>query len=241
MLVSGSSTNPLAVELSTTVAPSSAAPLALSSSPSISPWSSPVRSATSLVFVDAGVQGADRWLEDRPQGTEVIYLNPLEDAIGQITQTLLGRSGIASLQIVSHGASGGVKLGADWLSLDTLGGYESQVRSWAQAMTATGDILLYGCNVAQGEPGHAFVQALHQLTGRDIGASSDVTGSAALGGNWTLEVQAGQIETELETRWASGYQGTLETTLISQVDPLSISDTAGGSMTGQPRWQLCGV
>ncbi|QZZ19176.1 DUF4347 domain-containing protein [Leptothermofonsia sichuanensis E412] len=101
---------------------------------------------------------------------------------------------ISSIHIVSHGEAGGIRLGSDWLNLNSLQTYASQLQSWGTALTEDADILLYGCNVAEGELGQAFVQIMSQLTGADIAASSNLTGSAALGGDWVLEVNTGNIE-----------------------------------------------
>jgi hypothetical protein len=70
-----------------------------------------------------------------------------------MTQTLLQYRGISSLHILSHGASGSLQLGATGLSWDNLSHYTSELQSWAGALTADADILLYGCNVAEGEVG----------------------------------------------------------------------------------------
>ena len=115
----------------------------------------------------------------------------------QITSTLLGRSGISSLQIVSHGQAGELDFGSDRLNLGNVSSYAAQLQSWSQALTDDADILLYGCNVASGELGQAFVQILSQLTGADVAASDDLTGSTALGGNWELEFNTGSIEANL--------------------------------------------
>ncbi|MBQ4783340.1 DUF4347 domain-containing protein, partial [Pectobacterium versatile] len=53
------------------------------------------------------------------------------------------------------------------------------------ALTESGDLLLYGCEVAQSS-GQSFVSLLAQITGADIAASNDTTG---LGGDWDLEIQ----------------------------------------------------
>ncbi|ELS05629.1 VCBS repeat-containing protein, partial [Xenococcus sp. PCC 7305] len=52
-------------------------------------------------------------------------------------------------------------------------------------------ILLYGCNVAQGEKGKQFLNKLHQLTQAQIQASSTKIGNAELGGNWQLDIAVG--------------------------------------------------
>jgi predicted cupin superfamily sugar epimerase len=104
---------------------------------------------------------------------------------------LANRSDIASVHIVSHGAEGSLQLGASTINSDNLQAYSNSLQQWASALTADADILLYGCDVASGETGEAFVQQLSQLTGADVAASDDLTGSAALGGDWDLEVKNG--------------------------------------------------
>src|SRR4028118_2073232 len=42
-----------------------------------------------------------------------------------------------------------------------------------------------------------FLDRLSELTGADIAASANLTGNAALGGDWELEVQTGRIETPI--------------------------------------------
>lgn len=151
--------------------------------------------ANSLLFVDSGVQDYQSLLATVEAGTEVHLLDSTRNAVTQITQTLRGREGIGSLHIVSHGAAGGIQLGDDWLNLYNVQAYASQLEAWKSALTDNADILLYGCNVAGGSSGQAFVQALSQETGADVGASEDLTGSATLGGDWTLEYHTGTIET----------------------------------------------
>ncbi len=151
------------------------------------------QTASSLVFVDAAVGGYASLVADLDPTVEVHVLNPAGDEIDQITQVLAGRSGIASLSIVSHGAAGSLQLGATALSAQNLNNYAADLQAWGTALTADADILLYGCNVGAGDLGYGFVQQLAGLTGADIAASNDLTGNAALGGDWNLEVNVGKI------------------------------------------------
>lgn len=80
-------------------------------------------------------------------------------------------------------------LGNSQLSLDNLIHYAPQLQKWDVA-----NLLLYGCNVAAGDAGKEFITKLHALTGAEIAASKTLTGSAAKGGNWELEVTTGQAE-----------------------------------------------
>jgi Domain of unknown function (DUF4347) len=97
----------------------------------------------SLLFIDAGVDDIQTLVNGAIAGTEVHVLRSGEDAIAQITQTLWGRSGIESLQIVSHGRSGGLQLGESWLDLQSLPSYVGQLKSWGAALTESADLLLY--------------------------------------------------------------------------------------------------
>jgi hypothetical protein len=153
----------------------------------------------SLLFIDSGIADVQT-LVNGASGAEVHLLRSGEDAIAQITQTLMGRSGIESLQIVSHGRSGALQLGETWLDSQSLPGYVGALKSWGAALSASADILLYGCNLAQGAAGQGFVNLLAQATGADVAASDDLTGSAALGGDWDLEYATGAIETTLATQ-----------------------------------------
>ncbi|MGI0483796.1 DUF4347 domain-containing protein [Pantanalinema rosaneae CENA516] len=171
----------------------------------------PQHPASSLVFIDSAVADAQFLAANLTAGSEVHFLDPMQNAIAQITHTLLGRENITSVHVLSHGTAGGLQLGQDWLNLTNLQDYAAQMQSWKSALTEDADILLYGCDVAQGELGQAFVQILSQLTGADVAASDDLTGNAAKGGNWVLEYQTGRIESSLafQTEALATYQGIL--------------------------------
>lgn len=180
------------------------------------------QSGNALVFVDAALGDRFSWSSLAP-GAELYILKPETNAIDQITQALQGRSGVESLQIISHGRAGGLTLGADWLTVDNLDQYRVQIQSWGQALAPGGDILLYGCSVAQGVRGQAFLQGLSHLSGADVAGSIDQTGNA-IGGNWNLEVAIGEVSQPQSGRFH--YDGLLDLDLISGA--YAISQTAGG-------------
>jgi hypothetical protein len=148
-------------------------------------------------------------------GTEVHILSSAEDAITQISNTLMGRSGIESLHIFSHGEMGGLDFGSGSLNLADLPQYAAQLQSWHRALTDHADILLYGCDVAEGELGKAFVQILSQLTGADVAASTNLTGNSAKGGDWNLEFHTGSIESGLAFTNPYSYSGILATVTVT--------------------------
>ena len=189
----------------------------------VSPW---VSAATSLVFVDRGVQDYQSLVQGLGAQTEVYVLDPTQDAITQITNELLKHSGIESVHILSHGAAGELRLGSQWLGADQLLSHTAQLKSWSQALATGADVLLYGCDVAEGSIGQAFVQELSQLAHADVAASNNITGA---GGDWTLEVSTGQISAKLLGN-ASYHYSLGSTQLLSQALPSLSSATAGGDI-----------
>ncbi|MEG4596438.1 DUF4347 domain-containing protein [Microcoleus sp. F8_C2] len=114
--------------------------------------------------------------------------------IEQITNALANQKDIEAVHILSHGNQGSLKLGADVLNGNDIENFNTQLKQWGNALTENGDILLYGCDVAAGETGNNFVKRLSEITGGDVAASNDLTGNAAQGGDWDLEIVTGKIE-----------------------------------------------
>ena len=104
---------------------------------------------------------------------------------------------------MSHGSAGSLTLGSATLGQGQLDSYKDQLRAWGDAMAEQGDILLYGCNVAAGKGGVAFVDSLSAITRADVAAATHTVGSAALGGDWVLDYRHGAIEATTLTvaRW----------------------------------------
>lgn len=153
--------------------------------------------ATNLVFIDATLSDLEQITSSVSPDTEIVLLDPAEDGVTQISEALAGRSNLDGIHIVSHGASGLLKLGSSMVTSDNLASYADQIAGWSSALSDEADILLYGCDVAAGDPGASFIQQLASLTGADVAASTDLTGNAALTGNWTLEAATGHIETSM--------------------------------------------
>ncbi|MDO8811922.1 MAG: DUF4347 domain-containing protein, partial [Gallionella sp.] len=154
----------------------------------------PYQSLTTIVFIDGALPDLQAILSGLDPSVTAIVLDPALDGIQQMADALVGASNLSSIHVISHGSSGHINLGAAQLSQDTLAQYQTQLATIGQALSATGDLLLYGCNVAQGIQGQAFISALSAATGADVAASTDLTGAAFLGGDWTLEVATGVIE-----------------------------------------------
>ena len=150
-----------------------------------------------LVVIDARVADYQSLLADLPANVTVRVIGSDESGLAVIGEALAngqGGQGFDAVHIVSHGTSGSLTLGSDTVNADTLSARQSDVQGWATHLGADADILLYGCDVAEGAAGTAFLEQLARLTGADIAASSDSTGAAGKGGDWELEHQTGSIE-----------------------------------------------
>ena len=162
-----------------------------------------------MIFVDSRVGGASLLNGQSGPDTEIILLDATRDGLAQMVEALAGRTGLESVQLVSHGASGTLLLGSSLLSNANIGNYQPELQKIGASLAAGGDLLLYGCDVGQGSAGRHFIDALALATGADVAASTDLTGPAALGGNWTLEAVAGTVETAASQMTIGGTLGLL--------------------------------
>ncbi|MEY4906445.1 MAG: hypothetical protein RL260_163, partial [Pseudomonadota bacterium] len=196
-------------------------------------WEAEVRHE--LVVIDGGIDGASQlammWWSRATSACqiEVVVTDPAADGLAQISALLASRQGLSVVHLVSHGDAGLLQLGGTTVNAALLAARADEVAGWRQAFADDADLLVYGCDVAQGLTGAAFVHQLSDLTGADVAASSNLTGSADAGGDWTLEVQTGQIEQpvtfDAATQAASGWHGTLATYTVT-----NFNDAGAGSL-----------
>ncbi|MBK9947789.1 MAG: tandem-95 repeat protein [Nitrospira sp.] len=181
----------------------------------------PNESRTEVVFVDPTVPNYQDLLSGMDPNIEIIILDGGQDGIEQLAGALAGRTGIDAIHLISHGGAGELQLGTGTLTLESMSGqYADELATIRQVLSGQADILVYGCDFAEGDVGQAAVNQLALLTGADVEASSDLTGNVALGGDWDLEVQTGAIETQVVINYD---------TQANWVDLLSL--TASGSET----------
>ncbi|XPM57754.1 MAG: DUF4347 domain-containing protein [Leptolyngbya sp. IPPAS B-1204] len=154
------------------------------------------RHLSTLVVVDSTVVDYESLVNSTKPGTAVLVLDAERDGIEQISQALAEADSLESLHILSHGSAGVLQLGSTSLNWQTLRRYAAQLQAWAKPL-AGAEILLYGCKVAAGAIGQWFVRQLKSLTGAEIAASTNLTGSSVLGGDWNLEFTTGEIRTPL--------------------------------------------
>ncbi len=196
-------------------------------------------------MADIGRLVADLNDSDGSRSVEVMHLDADRDGIAQVSEILDQYSDLSAVHFITHGSEGQIHLGDTWLNSRTLEQHSAAVAEWGQALTETGDILLYGCNIADGGDGQRLIDTIADLTGADVAASDDNTGHTSLSGDWELEYTRGRIETgaafsaELRQDW-----GHL---LNVAVDATSTGTSTGGDFSvshttsGTDRLMLVGV
>ena len=160
-----------------------------------------------IFFIDSGVANYQALIESLPANSKWFLLNPDQGGIEQMQSVLSNYSELDSIQILSHGAQGVLYLGNTVLDQNNIDSYSNQLGHIGNSLTPSGDLLLYGCNVAQGDKGLRFIDRFAQLIGTDVAASDSLTGCSSLGGDWELAVVIGTINT---TPQSFAYEGLLE-------------------------------
>ncbi|WP_374484784.1 autotransporter-associated beta strand repeat-containing protein [Zoogloea sp.] len=156
---------------------------------------SPIRE---VVIVDASVSDWKTLTAGINPNIPVILLPAGGNGLESITDALSSYGTLDAVHLVSHGGTGRLSLGDLQLTSNNLAAQSDALAAIASHLTPDSDLLIYGCSVAAGDSGHAFVNALSSaLNGADIAASTDRTGPLSLGGDWDLEYAVGDIETVL--------------------------------------------
>ena len=149
-----------------------------------------------VVFIDANVPDLQDLLDGLAPGVQAFVLDPDRDGLQQIAADLTGNNiqNLSAISIVADGADGEIQLGNTVLSASNIATYQQQLAEVGAALKPGGDLLLYGCDVAQSSTGTAFLGDLAAATGvTNIAAASHVVGAAAEGGSWSLDVDLGTI------------------------------------------------
>ncbi len=209
-------------------------------SPNLIPYPDPFPASTflgnnsktpqTIAFVDSRVADAMTLMAGL-QADVKVFLDPTRDGIAQITETLGHYQNLTGIDIISHGNVAQVQLGNSFLSANSLQQYTHELKQWEASLTPDADILFYGCNIAAGDLGQAFVKEISTLTGGDVAASTDLTGNSALGGNWTLEYATGTIETQTSftDSQINSYQGLLASVFTTETPAQFKTDGTGSA------------
>ena len=151
-----------------------------------------------IVFVSPSVRDYQQLLDGISPNVEVHVLDPTRDGVAQMAEILAGRTGIDAIHLIGDGTEAEMHLGASFLTQDSIGTtYAEQFQQIGRSLSADADLLIYGCNFGHGDAGQLAMNTLATLTGADVAASTDRTGSVAEYGNWELEATIGAIESSI--------------------------------------------
>nr|WP_320051339.1 DUF4347 domain-containing protein [uncultured Desulfuromonas sp.] len=196
--------------------------------------STPADSRTEILFILDNLSDWQTLANAAPQGAAVVIIDSTGDALAQMADYLatLDAASVDAIHLFSHGSSGRLLLGATELSAENLLEESDLLTLLGATLSDDGDLLLYGCNVGEGGTGVEFVNHLAQITGADVAASDDATGSAALGGDWILEThnENAVVETDSLQNF-SAYSEVLATQTIDFGGVITSGSLASGNFS----------
>ena len=168
-----------------------------------------VSTGRELVVINSSVADADDIVASLKPNQEALLLDPDRDAMEQINDYFNRHDGVKyeALHILSHGNDGYFVLNGEVFNAENFDAAE-----WAEVgehLTGGGDILLYGCNLADGKAGRELIGLIADASGADVAASDDATG---VSGDWELEYRFGTVEAESIA--VDGYMHNLTNYLV---------------------------
>ncbi|WP_058642362.1 tandem-95 repeat protein [Pseudacidovorax intermedius] len=197
-------------------------------------------SANEIAFVDLSLPDAAGMVADLRQQQaagrpiEVVTIGADEDGLAVMSGALAGRSGLDAVHVLAHGSDGRLQLGTSVLDAAALLQRAPEVAGWSAALAPGADLLLYGCDLAGTTVGQSLVQDIADLTGADVAASTDLTGAAERGGDWTLEYTTGgpiHAASAVSAAEQASWQGLMATYTVT-----SVLDQ--GVVPGTLRWAI---
>jgi large repetitive protein len=173
--------------------------------------------AKEVVFIEGNVPDLALLQQSMGAGRELYVLDPAQDGLSQMASILAGQTGISAIHLVSHGADGTLQLGTTTLDSGSLAQHRADLQTIGSSLSEGGDILLYGCDVGAGTFGQQFIDLLAAATGSDVAASNNLTGATEQGGDWSLEIQSGDVETRpaVDADLAAHYQDVLSLSSVT--------------------------
>ena len=152
-----------------------------------------------LVVIESGIENFDSLLDElrrseQPGTSREILVLDSDDGVDTVTAELHRGTTYDAVHLLVHGSERAIRFGGEWLLFDGAGDNVS-LADWRAGLSPDADLLFYSCDTAATSTGRDWLARVAQETGADVAASTDNTGAASLGGNWTLEYQLGAIDT----------------------------------------------
>jgi hypothetical protein len=152
----------------------------------------PSFASRSLVVIDASASANGHLAGAFADAAATLVVGSGDDVFARVGAALDALDGVSAIHVVSHGSPGRFTLGDGVFSADTVDDLGPELVAWNRLAGPGSDLYLWGCDVAGGD-GASLVDSIHALSGFDVAASIDVTGPAALGGDFDLEYAAGDV------------------------------------------------
>ena len=181
----------------------------------------PSSSRREVAFVDTRVTDYQTLIDGLPENIDVYIVNIDENGLLKIAD-VLSRQSVDTIHILSHGNVGEFDLGNITVNQSTLESHSALLKQIGSAISTDGDILLYGCQTGADQRGADFVNRFSALTGADVAASDDLTGTRTLGGDWELETRAGIIDSE--SLAITGFQSVMAPVISNLAESVSFSE-----------------
>ncbi|NEO87832.1 MAG: CHAT domain-containing protein [Spirulina sp. SIO3F2] len=187
------------------------------------------------VFIDARADNLTDLLFGAEAGTVAQIIEKDKNGIAVISEQLAAISDsigkLDSVAIVAEGNEGNFWLGNQWIRTENISDYAAPLQGWGEALTENADLLLYSCFTALGETGEALVQQIADLTGVDVAASVNATGSVNYGGDWILEQTTGEIEAmnPFTASTLTAWDGKLAMRTVTSL----LDDNSGGTLRAE--------
>jgi predicted outer membrane repeat protein len=187
-----------------------------------------------LVVVDSRVDDIDMLRREARPGTTWVDVGAAEHGLDAIRDALARAGDVAAVHVIAHGEAGAVQLGSDRIDAELIARHREDLAQWFAQRPRhlpTPEVLFWTCETGAGAAGQAFVAAVAEATGADVGASTDRTGAQRWSADWDLEVASGRIDSSLpfERAAALAWPHMLATFTVTNTD-----DDGEGSL----RWAI---
>ncbi|MDF1794394.1 MAG: DUF4347 domain-containing protein, partial [Thalassobaculaceae bacterium] len=182
-----------------------------------------------VLFVDPGIACADHLLAGLRAGVDIVWLPASGDALAAMALTLVGRRNIGGLHILAHGAPGILRLSGAVVDRAGLASRPALIDTIRHALAGDAEIILYGCSVAGGAAGAAFVTGLTDLLGCPVLACEHPVGGAGAGGTWPA---ANRLPLAFDAAATATYPGLLPAFTFSAVTTANTVTTLSSTESG---------
>ncbi|MDD2863255.1 MAG: DUF4347 domain-containing protein, partial [Methylococcales bacterium] len=188
-----------------------------------------------ILIADAQLEDLNVLLAGLMPNTKVWLVQRNENAMSYIFKAL-AEPNLNKLHLLAHGVSGGILLGNKTLTATDFR------RQFDGASQRDLDIAFWSCQTGAGAEGLAFVQAVAEVTGAKVSATSGLIGAADKNGSWELDVSVQPPFSEkargefghvlIGSLIANSGDSILAADIISYKSTFNIAVSAGATLTG---------